>query len=110
MRHRLPKRRGEARGASLRSAPLRFAEKRVDLARFAPLRFALLRSPLLRSGMMRSGMIRRSSSRHAFQALTPFLSWAMWSGLAMRAKPFGSMALSSGRQLWDQTVEAMKRG
>jgi hypothetical protein len=35
-------------------------------------------------------------SRHAFQEATPFISRAMWSGLAMRAKSFRAVSLKRG--------------
>src|SRR5215831_16148118 len=59
---------------ALPSAPLRFVSVRFVLLRSALLRFALLRSALLRVVPLKSGRMSGFSSRHAFQASTPFLS------------------------------------
>jgi hypothetical protein len=67
----------------LRSASRRFAPTRFAPAKRSPTKFSRARFPLPRSASLRSGRMSRFFSRHAFQAVTPFLSWAMWSGLAV---------------------------
>jgi hypothetical protein len=64
--------------------------------RFVLLESAAMRFAPLRSASRRSGRTVGFSRRHAFQAVTPFISWAMWSGLAMPAKSFGKYMCSSG--------------
>jgi hypothetical protein len=61
-----------------RSAPRRFPSRRFDPLRFARWRFFLDQRSL------RSGQMSGFSSRHAFQAATPWLSKVTCSSLAIQ--------------------------
>src|SRR5215831_9307993 len=108
------------RSVARRYAPLRFARKRFALRSSAPANSAPLRSapatqckPCLRSAPtrlapLRSGRMSGFSSRHAFQASTPFLSIATCSSFAIEAPLRDSAPVLLGLALHRRRVRVLE--